>query len=297
MIGRKEHLLPMKIKTMKQIVYLILAVTFLYACNDDEKLDLFEVDNAYVLPTGDSEFEQYQREVFTNYNSYLMADYSDKECLWDVDKIQNITVIRQSDSEVLNKMPELIEELFYSSYTKDFMKKYSPFKFLLADTVNTTTTSDEPVWVGRDYLLLSKVNDDLFEYSDEEKAGLKAKIHGFFWGRYRHKYERFLMSDGWYELAADNYYTSLKDLRTEQEVKDKVTPDPKKFGFWTSVKNGSYDFTPNAHDDIAQYVENIILLSDEELAEAIDGWPLMKQKVNIIKQFFVDEYNIDLSAI
>ncbi|MCT4644697.1 MAG: hypothetical protein N4A74_06895 [Carboxylicivirga sp.] len=282
---------------MKQFIFIVLSITLLLACNEDEDLNIFEIDNPYELPTGDSEFEQYQREVFNKYNSYLLASYEHKEYLWNVDRTQSIRVVQQPDADVWNKTPELLDDLFYSRYTAEFMQKYSPFKFLLADTVNTNTTKDEPVWSGRDYILLSKVNNDLFDYSEIEKEQLKAKLHGCFWGNYRHKYERFYMSTGWYELAADNYYKSLKDLRTKKEDEDKVNPDPKKFGFWASVDNGGNDMTPSKDTDIAQYVENIILLSDEELAEAIDGWPLMKQKVNIIKQFFVDEYNIDLSAI
>ncbi|MCT4586488.1 MAG: putative zinc-binding metallopeptidase [Carboxylicivirga sp.] len=282
---------------MKQFIFIVLSITLLLGCNEDEDLNIFEVSNPYELPTGDSEFEQYQRDVFNKYNSYLLASYEDKECMWNVDLIQGIRVVQQPDANVWNKMPEVIEKLFYSSYSSEFLKKYSPFKFLLADTVHTNSIKDWPVWSGRDYILLSKVNDELFDYSDEEELQLKAKLHGCFWGLYRHKYERFVMTKGWYEVGGDNYNKKIAMLRTSKEEEDKVNPDPKKFGFWATVSDGNNDFTPDENEDVAQYVENIVLLSDEELVEAIDGWPLMKQKVNIIKQFFVDEYNIDLSAI
>lgn len=122
-------------KAFKLIIIVLLSCCV--ACSD--KTD-FEHDiplaPPYPLPErGISEVGDRIVDLFENYSTFLLYDYTIEDFRWATVTESNVYQLTLGDEQYLGKMLDFVDDIFFNFYPEEFKKHKLPFKIFLASEI------------------------------------------------------------------------------------------------------------------------------------------------------------------
>lgn len=102
----------------------------------------------YKLPQGNNDYDQTIVDYYNKYGTYILYKYSDKEAYWTPSGWQNGIIgvmtsgkggfsVLSTDPTNIKQQLSLIKELWFDSYSDAFLKAYLPAKILLCSEVDS----------------------------------------------------------------------------------------------------------------------------------------------------------------
>lgn len=199
----------------------------------------------------------------------------------------------------------VLEKVFINLYDDNFKQRYFPFKIFLANSLNCSINSrakkDLISHYGQSFIAMGRVRKGIENLSGDELNKIKAAINTAFWGGYLNINHKYKIPERFYEISKKYYKINLRGLE-ENKGKTNKEISYHTYGFWEADKKGlgdwgNYKYTPDESQDIEDTIKAIFSTPKDEFINTINEYPLLKQKYNILAEYFKREMNIDINDI
>lgn len=286
-------------KSLK-IYGLILMITGIFACAEDNHVgDIPELTAEYVLPQGHSSADTRIVEIFENWGTYILYEYSEADLQWlqvEVNNMWNGYEFTAPDTLYVDEMMDFLEKAWFQFFPNEFHQKFMPYKVFLASELKYVdsyygTETEYSVRIVGSHMIIAHCSDELANMTNEEKIMFKQNIQDALWTSWLNELD---IPDEFYEVSNYsviasanpedwNYARGLGFIADEDGV-EWSTQDP-----WPSTALSEYA-------DLDTFVSGMCNRTSEEWEEDL-AYPLVKQKYDILRDYFLDSHAFDIQAI
>ncbi|WP_343671691.1 hypothetical protein [Chitinophaga sp.] len=140
---------------MKFPIYILLLLS-LAACTKKEDQLTPSESLAYTLPQGNHDYDTTIMDYYKKYGTYLLYRFSDKDAYWTPTGWKNAYydsarsnwnigfTAQQAEEAYIGKQLQMIQRLWFRYYSDKFLKEFLPVKVLLCSKVDSS-------WLGYDF--------------------------------------------------------------------------------------------------------------------------------------------------
>ncbi|HVI44198.1 MAG TPA: hypothetical protein VM802_04995 [Chitinophaga sp.] len=277
-----------------------LATLLLIACkkNDDNVTPSPKGDMYFELPQGNAPYDHQIVDWYRKYGSYVLYRFPGKEFRYGITGFYYEAVLmRTADTIALPAAVEFLKHSWFDFYTDDFLRKYLPFKILLAGQMLVSETgldtTNYPVtypMAGFDYIIFPAVDTAFRDMTKEQRRKLKTAVHALF-------LEILLYNGNPPKITPPAAFFEVSSYDQKQTVSNRY-----EHGFLVLGYDNNRPIPPSKYRDLMSYIYKIISTPARELqatilAPATDKNGLVGKKYNLLLQFFKTQYQVDLQAI
>lgn len=286
------------------------------ACKKEAKIGPeVPIEQDYKLPQGNASKEANDKiqELYNKYGSYFLYVYTQKDFVWvpstggGASKID--TAVLGNPVYVMD-MLNFLNDVWLKFLPESFKKAQGiPYRVMLADTIKQYRPGYPP---GREYLYFdykivdkaiafSGMNQSLRTMTATEKVNKKNILTGVIWGYYLQN-KIVEIPAGFYKVS--NYTlapalpinasnpSNLEAYRQRGFLPGSYLPN----GNPSEWYYGPYAWNTAQASDISAYIFHITSCPDAQLVPYLK-FPLIKEKYDLLVDFFKVKYGIDVRAI
>lgn len=133
-------------------LYIPLLLGIAAGCKKEkETLTPSGINDTYVLPQGQHDFDQQIVQYYQKYGSYLLYKFSDRDAYWSPGSFTkprldtagfwvNTYNLTQADENYIPAQLQLIQQQWFNYYSDTFLKKFLPVKILLCSNIDSLWT-------------------------------------------------------------------------------------------------------------------------------------------------------------
>ncbi len=283
----------------------------------EEALTPSNIDVTYKVPQGSSAYDQTIVNYYNDYGTYLLYKFTERDAYWTptgwkrpilndaAGNWSGIDVAAADPSAVAAQL-DLINKSFFSLYPKPFLKQFLPVKLLLCSKVDSiyTTGVFNPTYTTtknvKKIAAFSSYDNIYINYGDAtvnqmtaaEKLAFLARLNQVF---FQNISERGLIKPtNEFIISAD--YTTSNATQAVAYGKGIV---------------GTY-ISSNATSDWNAYILAMVTLSEADLNRSVvntnaslvgilnatkDTNGIIKKRYNLVRNYFINTFQLDLQAI
>ena len=281
---------------MKAIrLYLILWSALLTgACAEDKQLgDVEPLEQGYVLPQGKSPADDRIVSLFDKYGTYFLYEYTEADFSWRQGGGSVIYSYTAPDPLYAGNMLDLLDEIWFRFYPEEFHKKYMPRKVFLAGTLESGSGTIY-ARVAQGQIAVGCCSSVLVDMPGEMKQAFKSEL------------QRVLLRD-WITRGIitipDEFY-AVSDYSYEADTDNPDSPDYARARGFVAMSNGAEwcgrvdwqtGMLPES-EDLRYFIDSMVSRTAEEWASDLE-YPLVQQKYDILREYILENYKIDLREI
>lgn len=245
----------------------------------------------------DNPVDSYIYDLYNSTGVFLLYEFEEMDYKWNMGAtaLSTYDMNRQTDRAILEDGINYLDKVLMDYYNDDFKTKYFPLTIFLCDSIRRSGYEESlPTLIGRNYLAIGQIDDNLTSLTADDLNELKGLINGQLWGDIIYTNNLMRLPDEFF-APCDEYY----GLKIGENT-DNPPFDARRFGFWEKDESTSTSYAymaPRRELDIAQFVEMITTHTYEELVVQMTGYPILLNKYIILTNFLKTEYNLDLQAI
>jgi hypothetical protein len=306
---------------MNKLTYIIiifsLAVLMCTACKKEGALTASEGEQGYVLPQGTHSYDAGIMNLYSKYGTYFLYKFTDKDTYWTPTGWKNATSLpsgawttgygaTQADENYIGQQLALIDKLWFSFYTEKFLKSFLPAKVMLCASVDSiySTTLFNPIryvknvksvgaWYNYDNICINYGNAGVTSMTAADSVRFLAKANLI-----------FIQSIPGRSLSAPtNDFISVANYSGTFNTQASAYAQ----GIITIYYN-----TRSPQADWNAYMEAMVSRSETNLNKSTanidmtymgilnatkDSNGKIRQRYNIVRNFFINNYGVDLQAI
>lgn len=306
-------------------VVLLLQMIFVTACYTEEELTPSGEITSYTLPQGDHDYDDVIMSYYEKYGSCLLYKFTDKDVYWTPTAWMNGAlgengkqgyIVYAPDENYIGDQLEVLEDLWFSHYSDEFLSKFLPVTVFLCseiDSVQTTfvwTPSFHTEYTGKkvdayynyENIAVARGNASAAQMTAEEKLIFRDKINRVF--------VESILERGLAEPLKEfeevvNYNTTGLSSKTRPELWKLGIPRQVNYavnveGDWESfilmMIGHSEEFLtrePQYTSDYDDKEKNW----DGILNPAKDVNGLLKKRYDMVRNYFIENYNMDLQSV
>ena len=254
----------------------------------------------YTLPQGNHDYDSEISEIYRKYGTLMLYRFEDKDFWWAVSSDirwkyqEGIGTVggyeaTPADERYVGQQLELIKSKFLNYFPESFLNKALPLKMLLMSDLNYVPSQDNKptdearqfrhVYWGYDYLGVNWGNENILTMTAAERNAFKSEIC---------------------YLLLENFYK-----KTNESPVNFFSISSYASGAGTSPEDGFIDASANTPEkDWLSFIKVIVSTPYEDMDAYFDDWydfgfgaGKVRQKYNIVIDFFKQTYQIDLQAI
>ena len=274
---------------MNKLFYIFIVAVALFSCNKEESITAERGDNPYALKDSNDPVKHYFYDYAKKYSSIIRTEYEESEYVWNLTGNNDYTV--EKSENITEAHLQYLKDVFLELYPNDFIKKYFPFKILLAKSFtyfSEVTWSDEngAGIAGNSFVLIGKLDENIEDMTAEEKTANMAEINANFF-RLFEKNGRFIVPVKFHNLVAANYNRGPYILKEGQTMED--------IGFvWMNKSWGQF---PSFELDFVKFMEYIFSHTNEQMDELCDNHSLIKQRYELLIKAIKEQMDLDIRTI
>ncbi|MNK03495.1 hypothetical protein D3C87_213440 [compost metagenome] len=294
------------------------AILTLSACKkSDAVLTPSGIDDTYTVPQGNSAYDQTIVDYYKKYGTYLLYKFSEKDAYWtptgSKKPVQLPSGLYQAGGEVTPAEPDyvqaqlnLIQSKWFSFYTDKFLKEFLPTKILLCSKVDSVYTAFvfTPVFstakgtkkVGAYY----NYDNIAVNYGDATVNNMTVADQRLFIYKANLTFIQSIIGRGLLVPASE--FVNSADYSTA------MTTSTQAYG--KGIIIGPY--SPTAQLDWNAYVSAMVTYSTVQLNASVpitDGTAAgilnatkdtsgqIKRRYNVVRNYYINEYGVDLQVI
>ena len=307
---------------MNKLTYIagvLLIIVFMgTACKKEAALTASEDNQGYTLPQGNHSYDADILNLYNKYGAYFLYSFTDKDTYWTPGGWKNATPgtagawttgyeMTIADTSYISQQLALIKKLWLSYYTDKFLVKFLPAKVMLCKSLDSVYTSYvfTPVfqatkgtksvgaWYNYDNICVNYANTGVTTMTGSDSARFMAKANLIF---IQSIYGRNLS-------APSNDFTSIASYTTTLTTQA------------AAYAQGSITIYYNprsSQNDWNAYLEAMVSRSETNLNKSTANTDMtymgilnatkdtngkIRQRYNIIRNYFINNYGVDLQAI
>lgn len=290
----------------------------LFSCAKDHEIGpATPIAPDYVLPQGNAPKEANDKiqQLYDTYGSYFLYVFTQKDFEWmqsaggSASKIDTAVL---GDPAYAGDMLSFLDDIWLKFLPDDFKKEQGiPYRVLMADTIKQYRTGYPP---GREYLYFdfkivgksitfAGMNASLRTMTPAEKVAKKNILTAAIWNYY--------ISNNILDIPAEFYtisnYTAAAPTTPLNAANPANVEAYRQKGFLPSSyntitnapsewHNGAYSWSTAKSNDVNSYIMNITQRTDAQM-EPYLTYPLIKEKFDILVNYYKTKYRIDVRAI
>lgn len=275
-------------------VFILLSVAL--SCSKDVAIGEVEpLEPDYVLPQGGSSVDDKIVELHDLYGSFILYDYSLLDFYYDLPTSYTYTL---PDPQYVGDMLELLDDIWFQFYPAEFHEKYMPYKIFLVDELEKESWGKmvpDYLCIGEFSAAIGFCSDTLRKMSSRTKLEFKNTLQLNLW-------------NSWYTMGyidVPDAFFAVSDYTQIAEGYDTESPNyARKRGF--IAKDGIVEWCTWINDwetglldkdmDVYTYLTGLVTRTTEEWESDL-AYPLVKEKYDIIRNYFIENFNVDLQKI
>ena len=289
----------------KLIQYLpMLLLGWCVGCAEDPAIkDIEPLTPDYELPQGESEADDRIVEMYEKYGTYVLYDYTEKDLYYDTGIDQYMVIYELPDPQYVEDMMDLLDKVWFKVYPESFNQQTLPYQIFLTkkieglSAVTGEVISEKTVYSGNHSFMVGKCDEKLKDFTQEEMRDFKNTLQVALWS-FIIRQEKVEFPKEFFEIS-DYTSVAIKD--------DETSPDyARARGFLegynregTTCWYTQLGYPSNTIDDgadLSTFIECMLTRSTEEWASDWE-WPLIKEKYDILRTYFIEHYDVDLQEI
>lgn len=307
-------------------IMLLLQLFFVVSCYDEKDLEPSGITSSYSVPQGTHDYDDVIVDIYNKYGSCLLYKFTDKDTYWTpsgwmngvlgVDG-KNGYLVTPADEKYVGEQVDMLEKLWLSSYSDEFLKEFLPVKIMLCSEIDSVYVSWDfsvtPVqtkylgqevqsWYNYDNICVSYGNVAVTQMTKEDSLAFRSRISRTFVesmiGRGKTAPTQEFSESANYNISSSDMYTASKlwAAGIPQLVNYAISEDNdwKTFmmmmvlcseEFLTRVPeyNNDWDYTAKNWDGILNPVKDVN--------------HLLKKRYDMVRNYFIENYNMDLQKI
>lgn len=269
----------------------ILASILYLGCQKETPLGApTELEPIYTLPQGKSSADNRIVELKQRYGTYFLYDFTVADFRWNlVGKRPATYQATTGDPAFVGQALDLLDQVWLKFYPDAFLKEKMPFKIFLADSVYSGTNKVlTPAHAGTDNIAVGYVNETLPTRNAAFKLTYKNQINSVFMEQ--------LLSKEVLELPTTFFDVSIYNVNVVS-----TTTDANYFktrGFVKSISSlATTAAERNKATDVRDFLTEIVKTNNATWNSTMNTFPLIKRKYDILTEFMMTRYGIDLKQI
>ncbi len=289
----------------KLTIYIgVCCLLFCMACSEDNKIgEVAPLRLEYDLPQGESPADDRILEHYKQYGGYILYKYTEQDLQYDAGIGSNY-VAEPGDVRYVGGMLDMLDDIWFDFYPEKFRQETIPYQIFLAKKLQNVTKdwggnktySDKAACTGAYSVVLGLCSDTLQKITPEVKLELKNILQANLWSQW--------LTYGYIEVTEEFYEVSSY---VGVAVRDVNSPDYSRArGFVENYGENRYhwyesylDYSKKTLDrtaDLSAFIESMVTRSSEDWKEDLE-WPLVKKKYDILRDYFLTKYELDLRKI
>lgn len=306
-------------KTYITIAGLLLLNAILQGCKK-EAVDTTPsgIDDTYKLPQGNHDFDNRIVNYYEKYGSYLLYKFTDKDVYWTPTANTKPTEtspgfwtngvdVTMANTDYISAQLDLIQEKWFSYYTDTFLKKFLPSKIMLCSRVDSIYTgyvftpsfayikASKPVsaYYSYDNITVNYGSDTITRFSATDKRNFMARVN-----------QAFIQS-----IAGRTLSTPPATFSSSVNYGATYTSQGAAYaqGILQVYYNGL-----TAQGDWNAYMLAMVNYSEAQLNASVADYDMtaagilnatkdkngkIRQRYNLVRNYFINEYQVDLQKI
>lgn len=278
------------------VIYLVLLSALLAgACSGDKKIgeiELLEPD--YMLPQGKSPADDRIVDLFDKYGTYFLYEYTKADFNWQQGGRALDYEYTAPDPLYAGNMLDLLDDIWFKFYPVEFHKKYMPRKVFLTGILEDNVGRLIYARVAQAQVAIGYCSDVLVDMSGEMKSEFKTGL------------QKALLKD-WIDRGVisipDEFY-EVSDYSYKADIDDPESPDYARARGFVADSDGSewcdqVNWRTNMLEkgvDVWSFVSSMVSRTSDEWESDLE-YPLVSQKYDILQEYILENYKIDLRAI
>ncbi|MVT10346.1 putative zinc-binding metallopeptidase [Chitinophaga tropicalis] len=304
---------------MKQLIYILVFTAVLFsACKKEEALTPSE-SLAYTLPQGNHSYDTLIMDYYNKYGTYMLYKFTDRDAYWTPSGWKNAAydsvtrnwssgfLVQQSGEQYVAKQLDVIGRLWFRFYSDKFLQEFLPAKVLLCSSVDSvylgfdfTTTpvtflkKDKEVyaWYSYDNISVSFGNMNVENISALDSAAFIWKTSKIFMEQI---FARKSVSPVVEFTRITSYTTAFASQATAYTNGSIST-------YWSATQQNDWNAYMLAMVTCSETMlktaeANTISSFKGILNSTKDTNGRIRQRYNIVRNYFINNYNVDLQAI
>jgi hypothetical protein len=304
---------------MNKLIYIALLLLttglFVTGCKKEEALTASEEEQGYTLPQGYHSYDTAILDLYNKYSSYFLYKFIDKDTYWTPTGWKNATqnatgtwvtgyLVTPADTNYISQQLALINKLWLSRYTDKFLVKFLPAKVMLCASVDSVYTNflvtpfantikSVGAWFNYDNICINYGKAGVTTMTGKDSMAFAAKSNLIF---IQSIYGRNL-------TPVTNDFTSVANYSVTLSTQAAAYAQ----GIITNFVNSR---SPQL--DWNAYLEAMVSRSETSLNKSTanpdattmgilnatkDTNGKIRQRYNIIRNYFISTYGVDLQAI
>lgn len=290
---------------MKEIMKLWLVafcVQCCMACTDSDPVsgEFEPLGLEYELPQGKSDADDRIVDFYNKYSSLILYDYPALEWNYEFGSQGYIDYVYElPDPAYVGEALDFLEDIWFDFFPEEFNREFIPYKILLAGKFTSTyNNSAMPLlYASKDAVMFGFCSDTLRNLTPETKQVIKRDLFSQALSGWMLEIEIpeefYAISD--YSSAATEDPSSPDYARKRGFVADYSYVDyygPSEWCTWVDWLTGMLNKT----SDMLAYLTGMTHRTSNDW-KADWEYPLVKQKYDILRNFFIEKYDVDLQKI
>ncbi|MBE9599577.1 putative zinc-binding metallopeptidase [Pedobacter sp. MC2016-24] len=296
---------------------IFLALGFSSCKKSDSILTASGIDDTYQLPQGNAAYDQTIVGYYQKYGSYVLYQFSEKDAYWTPTGIKKPVAgtggtwstgaeVSPSNKDYITSQLELLDKSLFSLYPTAFLKKFLPVKFLLCSQVDSIYTNYvfTPVYTAtkgvKKIPAYYSYDNIAVNYGDATIASMTAADKVAFLARLNLVFFQSINERGLIKPTAE--FTNSADYT--------VSNTTQAIAYGKGII--SLYYSSNVTADWTAYILAMVTWSEADLNRAVtntntsavgilnpmkDTNGLIKKRYNMVRNYFINTYQVDLQKI
>lgn len=286
---------------------------------------------------GESEAGDRVIDFFEKYSSFLLYDFTQKDFQWETVSSGLTYEAVYGDPQYLGDMLDFLDEIWLDFYPDKFKQEKFPFKIFLADSIaQRPRWEGQPstyykALVRETAVAVAGMNQDLSQMNAENKRIYKNAVNVAFINFLLNQ-NKLDIPEAFYAVSDYTKFASYSQLQITPDTLRSLGYLPNVEGELTTSEWSPYGtisewatgtWSMNTTNDVKSFLFNMVMHGDDfpvfenypasatvkyanrftwnyYLQKNADGsyrWPLIKEKFDILENYFKEKYQVDLAAI
>lgn len=280
---------------------LFITLFLLAACSEDKPLGEIPVIGLdYTLPQGESPDDDRIMELHEKYGSYFLYEFTLRDFEWtqiNDNTLRGTYEYTPADPQYVGEMLDLLNDIWFQFYPEEFLKETIPYRVFLVSTLDWLAFGDPIQQFGRtgeNQIALSLCCDTLVKMSNATKLEYKNWLHGQLWYQWPTN-GTVEIPEEFYEVSDYSEFTSMDTPETRNEARERgFVVDNYDYAWWTYADWNTGMLSKDS--DCSAFIGRMVTQTEAEWAEDLT-YPLVKQKYDILRDWFQEQYGFDIQAI
>ena len=296
------------------------------ACYDEKELSPSGIISSYSVPQGEHDYDDVIVEYYNKYGSCLLYKFTDKDTYWTPSGWMNGVLgvngkagylATPADEKYVGEQLDLIQKLWFSSYSAEFLKEFLPMKIMLCSEIDSlyvtwdfSVTPMQMVYLSKDVRSWYNYDNICVGYGDIAVTQMTKKDSSDFRSRMNRIFVESMIGRGKTAPTKEfgesaNYKISSSDMYTASKL-------------WAAGIPQLVNYSISESNDWKTFLLMMVLSTEEFLTrvpEYNNNWDstsknwdgilnpvkdvngLLKKRYDMVRNYFIENYNMDLQKV